>query len=147
MYIYIYIYTHTHTYIYKEREREKEREKERGGLGFHQWSGRPGFNPTSSLTKDFKKWYLIPTCLTLSITRYVSRVKWSNPGKGVVPSSTHRCSSYWIGSFQVALDYSLNFTLLIYIYIYICVCVCVWLGSILLFKDVWKNNKNFFFSI
>ena len=25
-----------------------------------------------------KKWYLIPSCLTLSIRRYVSRVKWSN---------------------------------------------------------------------
>ena len=32
-----------------------------------------------------KKWYLIPLCLTLSIIRYISRVKWSNPGKGVTP--------------------------------------------------------------
>ena len=32
-----------------------------------------------------KKWYLIPLCLTLSIIRYVSRVKWSNPRKGVAP--------------------------------------------------------------
>ena len=40
-----------------------------------------------------KKWYLIPPCLTLSIIRYVSRVKWSNPGKGVVPSPTPRYSS------------------------------------------------------
>ena len=35
-----------------------------------------------------------PPCLTLSIIRYVSRVKWSNPGKGVSPSSKPRCSSY-----------------------------------------------------
>ena len=28
-----------------------------------------------------KKWYLMPPCLTLSIIRYGSRVKWSNPGK------------------------------------------------------------------
>ena len=35
-----------------------------------------------------KKWYLILPCLTLSIIRYVSRVKWSNPGKGVAPSPT-----------------------------------------------------------
>ena len=34
-----------------------------------------------------KKWYL-PPCLTLSIVRYGSRVKWSNPGKGVAPSPT-----------------------------------------------------------
>ena len=51
------------------------------------------------------KWYLIPPCLTLSIIRYVSRIKWSNPGKGVAPSSTPRCSSYWKGSLLVALDY------------------------------------------
>ena len=30
-----------------------------------------------------KKWYLIPPCLTLSIITYVSRIKWSNPGKEV----------------------------------------------------------------
>ena len=41
-----------------------------------------------------KKWYLIPPCLTLSIIRYVSRVKWSNPGKGVASFPTPRCSSY-----------------------------------------------------
>ena len=52
-----------------------------------------------------KKWYLIPPCLTLSIIRYVLRVKWSNPGKGVAPSSTPRSSSYWKGGFWVAPDY------------------------------------------
>ena len=31
---------------------------------------------------------MIPPCLTLSNIRYVSRVKWSNPGKGVAPSLT-----------------------------------------------------------
>ena len=40
-----------------------------------------------------KKWYLISPCLTLSITRYVSRVKWSDPRYGVAPFATHRCSS------------------------------------------------------
>ena len=44
-------------------------------------------------------------CLTLSIIRYVSRVKWSNPGKGVAPSPTPRCCSYRKGSLQVTLDY------------------------------------------
>ena len=33
-----------------------------------------------------KKWYLIPPCLTLSIIKYVSEIKWSNPEKGVVLS-------------------------------------------------------------
>ena len=49
------------------------------------------------------KWNLIPPCLTLSNIRYVSKVKWSNPGKGAVPSPTPRCSSYWKGSLLVAL--------------------------------------------
>ena len=39
-----------------------------------------------------KKWYLMPPCLTLSSIRYGSRVKWSNPGKGVAPSPTPWCS-------------------------------------------------------
>ena len=39
-----------------------------------------------------KKWYLMPPCLTLSIIRCGSRVKWSNPEKGVAPSPTHWCS-------------------------------------------------------
>ena len=41
-----------------------------------------------------KKWYLIPPCLTLSIIRYGSRVKWSNPGNGVVTSPAPQCSNY-----------------------------------------------------
>ena len=49
----------------------------------HKWSVRPGFNSRSSHTKDSKKWYLLPPSLTLSIIRYGSMVKWSNPGNGV----------------------------------------------------------------
>ena len=38
---------------------------------------------------------IIPkTNLTLSNIRYVLRVKWSNPGKGIAPFPTPRCSSY-----------------------------------------------------
>ena len=51
------------------------------------------------------KWYLIPPFLTLSNIRYAPRVKWRNPGKGVEPFPTPRCSSYWKGSFLVALEY------------------------------------------
>ena len=36
--------------------------------------------------KKLKKCYLISPCLTPSIIRHVSRVKWSNPGKWVAPS-------------------------------------------------------------
>ena len=51
-----------------------------------------------------QKWYLIPPCLTLSIMRYRSRVKWSNPENGVTPSPTSWCCSYWKGSLRVTLD-------------------------------------------
>ena len=43
---------------------------------------------------------MIPACLTLSNIRYVSRVKWSNPGKGVAPSPTSRCCNYWKGNLR-----------------------------------------------
>ena len=48
-----------------------------------------------------KNWYLMPPCLTLSIIRSASRVKWSNPGNGVAPSPTPQCSSYWKGSLRL----------------------------------------------
>ena len=48
--------------------------------------GDLGSIPGRVIPKIFKKWYLMPPCLTLSIIRYGSRVKWSNPGKGVAPS-------------------------------------------------------------
>ena len=51
-----------------------------------------------------KKWYLMLLCLKLSVIRYGSRVNWSNPRKGVVPSPTVQCSSYWKGSLWVTLD-------------------------------------------
>ena len=38
-----------------------------------------------------KKWYLMPPFLTLRIIRYASRVKWSNPGKGIAPPHTPWC--------------------------------------------------------
>ena len=41
---------------------------------------------------------------TLSNIRHISRVKWSNPGKGVAPSPTPRCCSYGKGSLWVTLD-------------------------------------------
>ena len=53
----------------------------------------------------------------LNPQHYKIRVKgkWSNPGKRVVPSPTHRCSSYWKGSLRVTLDCGRP----TYIYIYI----------------------------
>ena len=54
---------------------------------------------------------LYSLCLTLSNIRYISRVKRSNPEKGVVPSPTPQCSSYWKRSLLVALDYSRQLTI------------------------------------
>ena len=53
-----------------------------------------------------KNMVLDTSFLTLSNIRYVSRIKWSNPGKGVVLSPTSQSSIYWKGSLLVALDYS-----------------------------------------
>ena len=86
-----------------------------------------------------QKWYLIPPCLTLSNIRYVSRVKWSNPGKGVAPSPIPRCSSYWKESLLVAFDYDRQLYMCqsecycVYMYVKlllrVCesVCVCLWM--------------------
>ena len=72
------------------------------GLSVCQWSMIPGSNPRWRHTKGFKNG---TPCLTLSNIRYISRVKWSNPGKGVVPNCIPWCSSYWKGSLRVTLDY------------------------------------------
>ena len=48
---------------------------------------------TGRVIPKTQKWYLTPLCLTRSIITPASWVKWSNPGKGVAPSITHRCRS------------------------------------------------------
>ena len=52
-----------------------------------------------------KKWYLMPPCLTLSIIRYGSRVKWSNPGKGVAPFPTQAIEKGAFGLPSTMVDY------------------------------------------
>ena len=59
------------------------------------------------------KWYLMLPCLKLSIVRYGSRVRWSNPGKGVAPSPTTWCSSYRKKCHWVTLDYGHQLFLLL----------------------------------
>ena len=51
-----------------------------------------------------KIWYLMPPCLTLSIITYISRVKLSNPRKGVAPFPTLQRSSYCKESLRVTLN-------------------------------------------
>ena len=69
-----------------------------------------GPDDLGSIPGRLKKWYLMPPCLTLTIIRYVSRVKWSNPGKGLAPSPTPWCSSYRKGNLRVILDYGRQLT-------------------------------------
>ena len=59
--------------------------------------------PSRVISKT-QKWYLMPPCLTLSIIRYGSRVKWINPGNGVASFPTPQCSGYWKGSFWINLN-------------------------------------------
>ena len=59
----------------------------------------------SRIIPNTQKCYLIFPCLTLSIIRYRSRIKWSNTGKGVALFSAPRCSSYRKESLWVTLDY------------------------------------------
>ena len=58
------------------------------------------------LLEEVLEYHLVlPNMSSNSNIRYVSRVEWSNPGKGVAPFPTPRCSSYWKGRLLVAFDY------------------------------------------
>ena len=76
-----------------------------------------------------KKWYFISPCLTLSIIRYGSRVKWGNPGKAVAPSLTPWCGRYREGSLLVTSTTVANLLMYVYrsvcIYIHVCMYVCI----------------------
>ena len=67
------------------------------------------------LYQRLKKWYLILPCLTLSIIRFISRVKWSNPRKRVEPSPT----SQSLKRKPLGCPRQQSPTYYIYIYIYI----------------------------
>ena len=83
-------------YIYTERERERERE-------FTTGQEDPDSIPCRVISKTQKMG--LRTCL-LNIQHYKVWVKgkWSNPGKGVVPSHTLQCSSNCKESSLVAHD-------------------------------------------
>ena len=70
----------------------------------HQWSGRPGFNPRSCHTKDFK---MVLDTFLLNTQQYKVRIKGKleQSREGVVASPTPRCSSYRKRSLLVSLDY------------------------------------------
>ena len=71
-----------------------------------------------SLVKSYqrlKKWYLMPPCLTLSVIIYVSRVKWSNPGKEQRLSLHLGVVAIEKGAFESPSTTVANFTNLLYL--------------------------------
>ena len=77
--------------------------------------GDRGSIPGRIIPKIFKM-VLDTSLLNTHHYKVLSRVKWSNPGKGVTTSPRPRCTSYWKGNLWVVLYYGRQ---LIYIYIYI----------------------------
>ena len=100
----MHIYIHTYTHIYMTEWLECSSKAQEAWVQSHVES-----------CQRLKKWYLMLPCLTLSITRYGSRLKQVIPGKGVAPFPTCWWSSYRKGSLLVTLDYSRQLHLL-----YIC---------------------------
>ena len=76
---------------------------------------------------------MIPPYLTFSNIRYVSRVKWRNPRKGVTPSPTPRCRSYWKGSPLVALDYGRQ--------LYLYWTLAWWLECLPMARETWVQSQ------
>ena len=117
LYIYIYIYIYIYTHIYNPKliydmyitKMLINQLIVLVSRVFTNCPRRPGFNPRSRHTKDFKMVFDTSLLNTQQYKVHI-KVKWSNPGKGVVPSPTPRCSRYWKGSLQVA-----NFTFYLYI--------------------------------
>ena len=66
----------------------------------------------------------MPPCLTLSNIRYVSRVKWSNPEKGVAPSPTLWCSK--LSKREPSGHPRLWSPTLLYLYIYIYIYIYIY---------------------
>ena len=67
-----------------------------------------------------KKRYLMPPCLTLSIIRYASKVKWSNPGNGLHPPLHLSVVAIERGVFGSPSNAVANFTFLM-LYSYWCI--------------------------
>ena len=79
IYIYIYIYIYSHS--------------------VRQWSGRGG-----RVIQETQK-IVLDTCLHYKAW---IKLKWRNPGKGVVPSSPPRYYGYWKGNLWIALHHGRN---------------------------------------
>ena len=81
--IFLFLFLHTHIYIYTYIIGLVGRVFAKG---WETW-----VQSQFESYQRFKKWLLIPPCLTLRIISYGSKVKWTSPGKGVVPFPTCTC--------------------------------------------------------
>ena len=94
--------------------------------------------------QGLKKWYLMPTCLTLSIITFGSRVNRAIQGKEEHPNLHFSVVAMEKGAYGSP---STTILQLIYIYIYVCVCVCVCVCvfiyiSMYIYTVVGQNNGN-----
>ena len=69
---------------------------------FANGSGDQGSIPGRVIPKTQKK--MVFDAALLSTPQCKVRVKWSNPGNGVIPSPTPQCGTYRKGSLRVTLD-------------------------------------------
>ena len=109
------------------------------GLAVRVFTNGPGDQGSipGRVIPNTQKMVLDASLLNISIIRYGSRVKWSNPGKGVAPSPTPRCRSYRKGNLRVTLDYGRQ---LYFIYMYVCVYIYMY---IYIYKVSSKDFKPF----
>ena len=77
--------------------------------GFANGPGDMGSIPGQVIPKT-QKWNLMPPCVTLSILRYRSRVKWGNTGKGLAPSLTSFVVAIEKGAFGLSTTTTASFT-------------------------------------
>ena len=85
-------------------------------LVFANGLGDLGSIPVCVIPKTLKMIFDTALLLTLSSIRYISKLKWRNPEKGVAPSLTLWCSSYRKESLLVALDYGCQLDYLLFTY-------------------------------
>ena len=116
-YIYIYIYIYIYLFMNKSAVLPPR------PIGIMVWVFTNGLKDQDSVPGQvilkLKKMVLDTSMLNSQHYKVWIKSEWSNPWKGVVPSLTTQCSSYWKGSFWVTLNSGWpNYLLYTYIYTY-----------------------------
>ena len=72
--------------IQKKKKKKKKSNYGLFGMMVRVFTNSPGFNPSSSHTKNFKKWYLMPPCLTQHYKLWIkSKVEQSKERSSTLP--------------------------------------------------------------